>query len=187
MTVATGITLLRLAALPVVIVLFRQGYPLAAGFTFLAAMITDIFDGLVARRMGQVSRLGLYLDPVVDKILVLGLLYELAFADLLHPAIPHLFLAREFLHNGVRAVAAQGGQVVGANWMGKTKAVLQTVLITWGLMLPGVAARAPADRCDMLSLGLGYYAWAVLIAACAFFVRFTWMNRTLFRPAGSRG
>ena len=181
MTAANLITLLRLAALPVVIVLLRQGQTLAAGLVFLAAMLTDAFDGYVARRMGQVSRLGLYLDPVVDKILVLGLLYELAHARLLHPAIPHLLLARELLHNGVRAAAAKAGTVVGANWMGKTKAVLQTVLITWALLLPAAASHLPEGRYRSLYKALQAYAWCVLLVACAFFIRFAWKNRALLR------
>jgi len=175
------LTLLRLAALPVAIVLFRREYTVAAACVFVVGMITDCFDGWIARRLNQETSLGLYLDPVVDKIVILALFYELASADLIHPAIAHLFLARELLHSAIRASAAVKGQVAGANWMGKTKAVLQTILIAWGLLTPTFAANLPAALAGSLHLALGVCAWTVLCVSWGFFVVFAFWNRRLFR------
>lgn len=163
------LTLLRLGALVPTILLFRHGHHVAATALFAAAMATDVLDGRLAARLDQRTALGLYLDPVVDKILVLVLLYELAGAGIIDGAVAHLALARELLQNAVRNVAATRGQVVGANWMGKTKAALQTVVVAAGLLAPA------ADGWGALAVRWG--AWAVLFLAWVFFFVFVAWNR----------
>ena len=78
------LTWLRIATVPLIVVLFYAPYPWAdpaAGLLFAAAGITDSLDGYLARRLGQTSRLGTFLDPVADKLIV-------AVALLLAPAFP---------------------------------------------------------------------------------------------------
>jgi CDP-diacylglycerol--glycerol-3-phosphate 3-phosphatidyltransferase len=72
-TIPNLLTALRIAMIPAVVVLFFLPYPwadMACGLTFAAAGITDTFDGYLARRLGQVSPLGEFLDPVADKLIV---------------------------------------------------------------------------------------------------------------------
>lgn len=165
------LTLARLALAPVVIVLFRGEHHVAAAVVFVLAMVTDCFDGWAARRFNQQTTIGLYLDPVVDKIVILALLYELAHAGQFSMAIPHLFLARELLQNAIRATAAAKGNVVGANWMGKTKAFLQIVLITWGLLAPVLPITTTA---------IAIAAWALLALTWVFFgIFFSWNSRNV--------
>ena len=67
------LTWTRIAAIPLIILLFYMPYPWAdpaAGLLFAAAGITDSLDGYFARRLGQISRLGAFLDPVADKLIV---------------------------------------------------------------------------------------------------------------------
>ena len=67
------LTWLRIAAIPLIVLLFYMPYPWAdpaAGLLFAAAGITDSLDGYFARRLGQTSRLGAFLDPVADKLIV---------------------------------------------------------------------------------------------------------------------
>jgi CDP-diacylglycerol--glycerol-3-phosphate 3-phosphatidyltransferase len=180
-TVPNLLTVVRLAALPVVIALLRYDYALVAAGIFLVAMLTDCFDGWVARRLEQTSTLGAYLDPVVDKIVILAMLYELAHAQLIHGALPHLFLARELLHNGVRSAAALGGALVGANWMGKTKAVMQNILIVWGLLLAGPLSKILPPWPQMLQASLDVFSWLVLAISLGFFVTFVTWNRKALR------
>lgn len=166
------LTAARLLALIPVVYLFRAGHEIAAAALFLGAMLTDCVDGWYAKKYRQETALGLYLDPVVDKVVVIVLMYELAGAGRLSLIIPHLFLVRELLQNAVRAAAARHGEVVGANWMGKTKAVLQTALVTWGLAA-GLRGGGP------LQDGLEPAAWVVLGISWLFFARFLWTNRKL--------
>ncbi len=173
LTVPNLLTFCRLLALPAVILLFRYDHFIAASLLFLGAMLTDVIDGWLARLMDQRSRLGLYLDSVVDKILILALFYELAYAGMLHWTIPHLFLVRELLHNGVRCAAAGSGTVVGANWMGKAKACLQTAVICAGLALP--ALTCPVGCMVLFEVS----AVVVLAIAWLFFFSFAYRNRRL--------
>ena len=71
--VPNTLTWLRIAAIPLIVLLFYMPYPWAdpaAGLLFAAAGITDSLDGYLARRLGQTSRLGAFLDPVADKLIV---------------------------------------------------------------------------------------------------------------------
>ena len=169
MTVPNLVTFLRLLLLGPIIVLYREGHCLAAAALFLLTMGTDAVDGWLARRLDQRSALGVYLDPVVDKVVVLVLFYELAHAGMIAFATVHLFLLRELLQNAVRNVAATRGRVVGANWMGKTKAFLQTLLITVGLLLPGPGTTGAA--------AVAAAAWLLVLLSWIFlgiFVKWNW-------------
>ena len=183
LTIPNLLTFARLAALPFVIALSRAGHPTASAVVFLIAMLTDCFDGLLAKRLNQHSVFGLYLDPVVDKIVLLSLFYHLAFVDVLFPAVAHLFLVRELLQNGVRSVAAAHGDVVGANWMGKTKASLQTILIAWGLLIPAFAT-SPSTS-EVIQAAFNVSAHLVLAVSWCFLAVFVHRNRLLLQ-GGSR-
>jgi CDP-diacylglycerol--glycerol-3-phosphate 3-phosphatidyltransferase len=171
------LTILRLASLPIVMLLARAGFPAAACGVFVAGMVSDCFDGYLARRLGQCTPLGLYLDPAVDKIVILSLFYELAQAGSLDWAVAHLFLARELLLSAVRATAGVQGQIVGANWMGKTKAALQSILIGWGLLLPVF----DGSQWVWLHRALDGSSWGVLVLSWIFLAVFLYWNRSLFR------
>lgn len=176
------LTIARLASLPVIIGLFTNDRCFAAAAVFVAAMLTDCVDGWIARRFNQATPLGVYLDPVVDKIVVLSMLYALAFRHVIHPALPHLFLARELLQNALRCAAAAKGSVVGANWMGKTKLVLQTILIAWGLIVAGASGLLPACACYFLNSALRAYAWTTLAVTWSFFALFASQRAAQSRP-----
>ncbi len=172
------LTLSRLAMLPVVIALFRRGAFVGSGCVFLVAMLTDCADGWVARKLRQESRLGLYLDPVVDKVLVIGVFYELALAGILSAWVPHLLLLRELLQSGVRTLGALDGKVVGANWMGKTKACLQTPVLIAALCSGAFAPEGPWASVILRCSRAG--AWSVLGITWLFFAVFCHWNRRLF-------
>jgi CDP-diacylglycerol--glycerol-3-phosphate 3-phosphatidyltransferase len=125
----------------------------AALALFIAAAVTDLLDGWVARKVGAVSDFGRLMDALVDKIFILGLLVALLALDclpvqVLAPAgaspahLPaggdarllaalgvYLILTREFLITGLRLVAAAKGQVLEAEGWGKSKTFLQILAI----------------------------------------------------------
>ncbi len=90
--------------------------------------------------------------------------------------IPHLFLARELLANGIRAWAGTLGTVIAANWMGKLKLFLQTILIAWGLSMPLFSASAAVP-----GLLTGFRAMAAIVLAVSwiFLCIFCYRNRSL--------
>lgn len=70
LTAANQLTLLRLALVPVFAICMLYGWPGWALVTFVVAGVTDLFDGLIARRTGQMTTIGAWLDPMADKLLV---------------------------------------------------------------------------------------------------------------------
>ena len=133
MNTPNKLTLLRMMLVPVVMAFtlwegFSHHY-LVAGLLFLAAAITDILDGKIARRYGLVTNFGKLMDPVADKLLVCASLICFVRLDVCSAWILFVVLAREFLVTSVRLVAAGDGKVIAANAWGKWKTVSQSVAV----------------------------------------------------------
>ncbi len=175
------LTVLRLVLLPGIIALFRADHFLLASGAFIGVMLTDVLDGYIAKRFNQCTRLGAYLDAVVDKIVILALFYELASDGLMRPAIAHYFLARELLHNAVRCTAASVGVAVGANWMGKVKACMQSITIAVGLAMPRIMHEVSSCGLDADWVTRPFTALVIgtLVLAWGFFFAFAWKNHAL--------
>ncbi len=127
------ITLVRILLIPVFIGLFITPTPdrsLSAAVIFVVAAVTDMLDGYIARRTGQVTRLGKLLDPIADKLLVLSALILLVNVDRVSALIAILVIAREVAVTGIRAIAAGEGLIIAAETTGKYKMALQVVAIT---------------------------------------------------------
>ncbi len=105
-----------------------QRYALAIGI-FLAASLTDILDGHLARRRNQVSKLGALLDPIADKLLVSAALIVLVEKHLAPAWAVVIILGREFAVTGLRSIAATEGLVISAQKIGKVKMWAQCVAI----------------------------------------------------------
>jgi CDP-diacylglycerol---glycerol-3-phosphate 3-phosphatidyltransferase len=121
MGLADQLTLVRVAAVPVVVVLYVWNYDWWATGIFIAAMTTDWFDGRVARSRGHTSPLGSLLDPVADKLLVLTVLIVLIDQDVFPGWMVAAIVAREFLVSGLRLAAIERGVVMHARDLGKLK------------------------------------------------------------------
>ncbi|HVR88565.1 MAG TPA: CDP-diacylglycerol--glycerol-3-phosphate 3-phosphatidyltransferase [Candidatus Limnocylindria bacterium] len=147
-----------LAVIPIVVLL---GTPTERAATiafavFCVAALTDAIDGRLARRYGQVTRLGTFLDPLADKLLVIGTLIPLQALGVVPAWIVVLVVARELVVTNLRAIASARGYSVGASVFGKVKTILQTAA-TAGLLL---VVAAP-------SLPLALLAYSLLAAAVA--------------------
>src|ERR1700691_6278890 len=136
MTVANKLTLLRLALVPgFMIFMFYDHFwtRVAALLIFIAASITDWYDGAIARRTGTVTVIGTFLDPLVDKMLIAAALVGFVELGELHIRawMVVLIISREFLITGLRSLAASRGMVVAAEGAGKFKMASQiTAIIT---------------------------------------------------------
>jgi CDP-diacylglycerol--glycerol-3-phosphate 3-phosphatidyltransferase len=143
---------------------------LSAAVIFVVAAITDLLDGYIARRTGQVTKLGKLLDPIADKLLVLSALILLVNIDRVSALVAILVIAREVAVSGIRAIAAGEGFIIQAETTGKYKMALQVVAITL-LILEGTGL-AELGNLHLagivtlyLSLVLGYisggqYVWS---------------------------
>ncbi len=98
-----------------------------ACWAVVAAGATDILDGIFARRYRVESKVGKFLDPLADKILVISTLIMLVWLGRIAPILVILVIGREVIITGVRAMAATGGLVIAAGTQGKIKTTLQMV------------------------------------------------------------
>ncbi len=122
------ITLGRIALIPAVLAFTARGGPgmaIAACSLFLLAAATDWLDGWLARRMGLVTVVGKFLDPLADKLIVLSTLVILVGADRAPAWLTVLLMSRELAVTGLRAIASQEGLVIAAGTSGKIKTVMQ--------------------------------------------------------------
>ena len=131
------LTLARIAAVPVVVVLLMSGSRAScfwAAVVFTLAAITDWLDGYLARKWQIVTVLGKFLDPLADKLIVMAALIMLIPLDRVPAWAVFIILAREMLVTGLRSIASSEGIVISASDLGKYKTIFQMVSII-GLLL----------------------------------------------------
>jgi CDP-diacylglycerol--glycerol-3-phosphate 3-phosphatidyltransferase len=164
----------RIVATPILVWLVLQdtssGYFGAIALLLLMAA-SDIVDGPLARRMGVVSPLGVFLDTISDKIFVAGALIPMVEVGLLSGWIALVVIVRDFAVSGLRSFAAAEGVVISARQWGKQKLVITVVAIVWRLLAAAylgpdaVPFQAPADSSGLgLMLGWLFSIWPVPMA-----------------------
>lgn len=134
MNLANQLTMLRVGlAVAMFAALMRpgHGWHLAAFVLFLAAILTDWFDGLVARMTHTISAFGKVADPIADKILVIGAFVALIRMRELRIPLWGVFLiiARELVIGGIRILASSQGKLPAAQSWGKLKMGVQSVSV----------------------------------------------------------
>jgi CDP-diacylglycerol--glycerol-3-phosphate 3-phosphatidyltransferase/cardiolipin synthase len=171
LNLAILLTLFRIAAIPAVVGLFYSQLPHArpiAAILFGVAAITDFLDGWVARRFGQTSRFGEFLDPVADKLMVSIVLVMLVQGDpdWYVDIIAMIIIGREITVSALREWMATIGERanVKVSWSGKVKTVLQMFGI--GFMV----FREPVLGFDIYGIGFvllivaaGMTIWSMLV------------------------
>jgi CDP-diacylglycerol--glycerol-3-phosphate 3-phosphatidyltransferase len=134
-----SITLTRICSIPLLIwILSTQRFAgfdgqkeLLASALFIAASITDGIDGYLARKRGQITTMGMLLDPLADKLLIAAAFVVLVqFNPSLVPAwVAIVVIGREFLVSGLRSIAASEGFTIEASELGKFKMLVQIVSV----------------------------------------------------------
>jgi CDP-diacylglycerol--glycerol-3-phosphate 3-phosphatidyltransferase len=153
-----SITLSRIAAIPLIIWILTTPYfsakdatlraVLASGL-FILASITDGLDGYLARRRGQITTMGMLLDPLADKLMIAACYITLVhlIPEIVNVWVVVLIIGREFLISGLRSIASAEGFTIEASELGKLKMVVQIV---------SVVAAILAIRWDVWYLNLGF-------------------------------
>ncbi len=140
MNLPNSITLTRIAAVPVLIWALSAHSPfhgahgeqeIVASLIFIAASVTDGLDGYLARKRGQITTLGMLLDPLADKLMVSAAFIVLVAytPQIVAPWIAVVVIGREFLVSGLRSIAASEGFTIQASDVGKLKTVIQIVSV----------------------------------------------------------
>lgn len=99
--------------------------PLLGAFIFVFASATDVLDGYIARKSRQVTKFGVLLDPIADKLLIISALVVLVDTGLIDAWIAIVIIAREFIVTGLRIAALSKNIIIPAEVGGKIKMVAQ--------------------------------------------------------------
>ena len=159
-----ALTVLRIFLVPllVVVLLTRFEWHLYFGAAIYGlAVLTDFLDGFLARRRNQVTRLGVLLDPLADKLLNAAAFLSLVELGLVPAWVVMIILARELAVTGLRNVAAGRGILIGASGLGKGKMVAQvTAILLVLLSRPLPLLRVPGLVALAVVVGLTLYSGA---------------------------
>jgi len=135
------LTLLRVALIPIFLVVLLAGWPdaalarwIAAG-VFALASITDFLDGFIARKYKLITNFGKFADSLADKLLVCAALVVLTSLGDVAAWVTVLIISREFIVTGFRLLAVEQKQVIAADFLGKLKTAVTMVTILWVLVL----------------------------------------------------
>ena len=167
-TLPNMLTLSRIVVIPLLIVSFFMAQPLGSHIAFVLftlAGITDFFDGYFARKTGAVSKVGQFLDPIADKLMVAAVIIMVVavqWVDGIHVVAAVIIMCRELLVSGLREFLA-GNQVdVPVTWIAKWKTTFQMVALgalCWTLGAPelGLPAYEIGIACLWLAAILTLY------------------------------
>ena len=146
MTTASKITLVRVALIPLYMVLMylsggvANGYMYGALVLFIIASVTDFLDGYIARKYHQVSDFGKFLDPLADKLLTIAAMAMFCEWGSFPAWALMIVLTREFAVSGLRMVAGPKGKVIAAGKSGKFKTASTMVGLCVLMVWPSVEA-----------------------------------------------
>ena len=134
MNLANKLTVLRVLLVPIFIVLIIINTfwaNVAALLVFIGASITDYYDGVIARKQNMITTLGIFLDPLADKLLVTSAF--ILFVGIYTLNVPAwmviCIIAREFIITGLRSIAASKNIIIPASMAGKVKTTSQMIAI----------------------------------------------------------
>jgi CDP-diacylglycerol---glycerol-3-phosphate 3-phosphatidyltransferase len=155
MNLPNSITMTRIIMIPLFLWMLSPHFPwqgssgvqeIAASILFILASITDGLDGYLARKRGQITTMGMLLDPLADKIMVTAAFVALVAynPEIVKVWIVVVIIGREFAISGLRSIASSEGFTITASELGKLKTVVQIV---------AVASAILAHRWDQWQIG----------------------------------
>jgi CDP-diacylglycerol---glycerol-3-phosphate 3-phosphatidyltransferase len=153
---------------------------LIASALFIAASVTDMVDGFLARRRGQITTLGMLLDPLADKLLIAAAFVTLVqFNPRIVPAwMAVVIIGREFLVSGLRSIAATEGFTITASDLGKWKMTAQIIAVVTAILdhrwrtvdLPALGRKLPIDTIALIAIW--FMVALSLVSAIDYFAAF---------------
>ncbi|HEY0795132.1 MAG TPA: CDP-diacylglycerol--glycerol-3-phosphate 3-phosphatidyltransferase [Acidisarcina sp.] len=145
MNLPNSITMSRIFCIPLLIWLLSPSFPIhgthgeqeiIASLVFILASITDGVDGYLARSRGQITTMGMLLDPLADKLMITAAYITLVGFNphIVKAWIAVLVIGREFLVSGLRSIATSEGFTIEASDLGKLKTVIQVVSVVAAIL-----------------------------------------------------
>lgn len=187
MNLPNSITLSRIFGIPILIWMLSPYFPrstwhgeqeILTSVVFILLSITDGVDGYLARRRGQITTMGMLLDPLADKLLVSAAYIALIQYNphVVKPWIAIVVIGREFLVSGLRSIASSEGFTISASDLGKLKTLIQIISVVSAILDHGWHEWhfgwfiMPVDLIAVV--GIYYTALVSVISAIDYFVAF---------------
>lgn len=159
------LTLSRIVLIPVFVFTVYH-HPLFGAIVFGIASMTDLLDGYLARRTGQITKFGIILDPIADKFLVISALIVLVDMERLPAWIAIVIIVREFLVTGLRVVALSKDILIPAEMGGKIKTATQIFAVLCLILMGSIY------DIDLYDIGI-ILIWIALVLSVISGVRYT--------------
>jgi CDP-diacylglycerol--glycerol-3-phosphate 3-phosphatidyltransferase len=177
-TLPNRLSIIRILFIPLIIILISTEYEellFASCLLFIIAGITDGLDGYIARKMRMTTKLGLYLDPIADKLLVSSVLITLTYYRMVPLWVTLILVAREFIINGLRSFYAMEGIAIYPSFSGKFKTTLQIIGIACILF------NGPMNKLDIVVHQIGL----IILYLALFFSIYSALHyvAAIFKPA----
>ncbi len=189
MNLPNKLTVLRAAVVPffVFFLLGRELFDPAwvadwiALVIFIAASLTDLLDGYLARKHNLVTNFGKFMDPLADKLLVCSALICLVYMQRLEAWIAIIIIGREFIISGLRLIASDQGVVIAASMWGKTKTLVQMIMI--GFLIGNLEISVPVGGMQIQPFIIcsEILKWAALVLTIVSLIDYIWKNRQILR------
>lgn len=193
MNLPNKLTVVRIILAPLFLLFAVWEFPFhyaIALVVFIAAALTDMFDGKIARARGLITNLGKFLDPLADKMLTTAAFLLFMVTGQMNVWALMIVLTREFMVTSVRLLAAKDGTVIAASFWGKFKTVAQFIAIiytltalefsTWQSSI--LSAFALPEAVFSIPLIVGeVLIWISVVLTAASGVEYVWANRHFFQ------
>lgn len=127
------ITMVRLCIIPILFFLLLspdQTWSLVIAILFIAAALTDLLDGYVARRYEIVTTMGKFLDPIADKLVINTAMVLMIPIGRIAAWVVAIIIIRDFFVDGIRTIAQSEGVIIQASWLGKQKTLCQVFAVS---------------------------------------------------------
>ncbi len=134
-TTANKITVLRIVLIPVFLLFAYNHLMVPALIVYLAACLSDMADGYIARHYNQITNFGKFMDPLADKMLVLAAMCFFIENGQMPGWAVAIVLFREFAVSGLRLIAVEQNRVIAAAWSGKIKTAVTMVCLATMMVL----------------------------------------------------
>lgn len=175
MNLPNKLTILRTVMIPFFILFLYtdwfHGYDkIIAAVIFIAASLTDMLDGKIARKYNLVTNFGKFMDPLADKLLVCSAMICLVEMGRIPAWIVIVIISREFIISGFRLIASDNGRVIAASYWGKFKTTFQMVMIC--LMIANIEA---------LSVLTTIVMWVALVLTVVSLVDYLMKNKDVLK------
>lgn len=180
MNIPNRLTIIRVIMVPLFVAAFLvepvSGWVALA--LFAAAGLTDMLDGMIARKYNMVTNFGKLMDPLADKLMVMAALVCFTYAKIVHPAVVIIILAREFLVTGLRMLAVTEGKVIAADIWGKLKTTSQDIGIILILLWKSLEQ---ASFAPVLKTASEVFVWIMTVLTVISAINYCVKNIDIFK------